>query len=70
MNTVSEILKNEYSDQGIQNLEIFYDTLILRLKIKDAEEYKASSKVYLANADLVRVKIDRRMQILDLLTRA
>lgn len=40
MNTVSEILKNEYSDQGIQNLEIFYDTLILRLKIKDAEEYK------------------------------
>jgi len=44
MNTVSEILKNEYSDQGIQNLEIFYDTLILRLKIKDAEEYKDTDR--------------------------
>ncbi len=40
MNTVSEILKNEYLDQGIQNLELFYDTLVLRLKIEDAGEYK------------------------------
>lgn len=36
MNTIAEILTNKYSDQGIQNLEIFYDSFIFNLKIKDS----------------------------------
>jgi len=36
MNTLAEILKDSYSYQGIQNLEVFYDSLFFNLKIKDS----------------------------------
>jgi hypothetical protein len=36
MNTLAEILNNSYSDQGLQNLNVFYDSYIFNLKIKDS----------------------------------
>ena len=39
MNTLAEILSNSYSDQGIQNLEVFYDSYFFNLKIKNDLEY-------------------------------
>lgn len=35
MNTLSQILTQQYSDQGIQDLEIFYDSYFFNLKIKN-----------------------------------
>lgn len=39
MNTLAEILSNSYSDQGIQNLEVFYDSYLFNLKIKESTGY-------------------------------
>jgi hypothetical protein len=39
MNTLSQILTQQYSDQGIQDLEIFYDSYFFNLKIKNNLEY-------------------------------
>jgi hypothetical protein len=39
MNTLAEILSNAYSDQGIQDLEVFYDSYFFNLKIKNNLEY-------------------------------
>jgi hypothetical protein len=36
MNTLAEILSNYYEDQGIQDLDIFYDSFLFNLKIKDS----------------------------------
>jgi hypothetical protein len=36
MNTLAEILNNSYLDQGIQDLDIFYDSLVFNLKIKNS----------------------------------
>jgi len=36
MNTLAEILSNAYSDQGIQDLEVFYDSYFFNLKVKDS----------------------------------
>ena len=36
MNTLGEILSNSYADQGIQNLDVFYDSYIFNLKIKES----------------------------------
>lgn len=38
MNTISEILKNQYSNQGIQDLSVFYDSYVFNLKIKNASQ--------------------------------
>lgn len=35
MNTLAEILEYSYVNQGIQNLEVFYDSLLFNLKIKN-----------------------------------
>lgn len=59
MNTISEILKNQYLDQGIQNLEVFYDSLFLRLKIKDGVEYKDVVLIEKLEFDYSNEKIDR-----------
>lgn len=39
MNTISEILNLEYSNQGIQDLEIFYDSIFFKVKILDGSSY-------------------------------
>lgn len=36
MNTLAEILSNSYNDQGIQNLDVVYDSYFFNLKIKDS----------------------------------
>jgi len=36
MNTLAEILEYSYNNQGIQDLNIFYDSFIFNLKIKDS----------------------------------
>lgn len=59
MNTISEILKNQYLDQGIQNLEVFYDTLFFRLKIKDGAEYKDTILIEKIEFDYTNETVDR-----------
>jgi hypothetical protein len=59
MNTISEILKNQYLDQGIQNLEVFYDSLFLRLKIKNGSEYKDAILIEKIEFDYANETIDR-----------
>jgi len=39
MNTLSQILTQQYANQGIQDLEIFYDSYFFNLKIKNNLEY-------------------------------
>lgn len=39
MNTLAQILTNQYSDQGIQDLNVFYDSYFFNLKIKNNSEY-------------------------------
>lgn len=39
MNTLAQILTNQYSDQGIQDLNVFYDSYFFNLKIKNNTEY-------------------------------
>lgn len=39
MNYIADILTNEYSDQGIQNLSVYYDSLVFNLKVKDSTNY-------------------------------
>jgi hypothetical protein len=39
MNTLAQILTQQYSNQGIQDLEIFYDSYFFNLKIKNNLEY-------------------------------
>lgn len=38
MNTLAEILSQQYSDQGIQDLTVFYDSYFFDLKIKNGAE--------------------------------
>jgi hypothetical protein len=59
MNTISEILKNQYLDQGIKNLEVFYDTLFFRLKIKDGAEYKDTILIEKIEFDYTNETVDR-----------
>lgn len=39
MNTLAQILTQQYSNQGIQDLEVFYDSYFFNLKIKNDTEY-------------------------------
>ena len=39
MNTLAQILTQQYSNQGIQDLEVFYDSYFFNLKIKNNLEY-------------------------------
>lgn len=39
MNTLSDILNKSYSNQGIQNMEVFFDSYFFNLKIKNNSEY-------------------------------
>lgn len=39
MNTISEILTNQYADQGIQDVQVFFDSYIFNLKVKNGSEY-------------------------------
>ena len=40
MSTLSEILKSPFEDQGIQNLDVFYDSFIFNLKVKRGALYE------------------------------
>lgn len=39
MNYISDILTQNYSDQGIQDLKIYYDSLFFNVKVKNGLEY-------------------------------
>jgi hypothetical protein len=39
MNTLAQILTQQYSNQGIQDLDVFYDSYFFNLKIKNSLEY-------------------------------
>lgn len=40
MSTLSEILKNPFTDQGIQGLDVFYDSYVFNLKVKRGALYE------------------------------
>jgi hypothetical protein len=59
MNTLSQILTQQYANQGIQDLEIFYDSYFFNLKIKNNLEYNNVILIEKLGFDYSSVSINR-----------